>query len=799
MRKWLIFIGLISFAVHSQQGKDLPKKAVVDMQSPSVKKLKKDFVENLETNPDSAVIKGIQLYNLSRKSNNISQISYAAGGLGLAYHFKKDFEKAIYFCKLAIKIQHSTKSQKMLPIFHRSLGIIYYDIGQMNRALQQFNLGLKYVEKGNPQHCLLLNNMGFLYAKTKEYKKAISYFEECIRYTLASDDHTYLKTYYETLSSLQMYIDPEEAKKTLDLGAQIQGGNINEIENSYTLSYATYYLKKKRYGEAKSYATKALKISFKNEKYHQTISAYLILAEINLALSQYESARIYAEKALEVGKQNGMFLDLKEVTDLLLKIYEKQHKNELVFEVLKVNMTINDSINRNSFAEYEVRNVFENKILQDSVKSVNQRKITALHYDQHIDRQKMTIWAAVVMTFLLVILVIYVFKNYINKQRINRFISWQNSVLAQQKQEVQNHVSQLRSAVESARDFISYSKNQSTFAYINSAGKKLLQFPEFEKQHYAYADIFKENTLSFLEKAFKISNNVGFYSDEAIFELRNGNSFPVLFNVVCHKKEDGQIDQYSMIAHDITYLKDYQQKITLQNAQMQKANSELDRFVYSISHDLRAPLISVVGVLEIIENEFYLPDADFHFHLSMLRSGLIRTDDSIKSILDYSKNTRESIKVSPVSIAVIFDNVIEDFHVVSIQKNIEIIVEISEVIPFYSDAERIQTLLHNLMDNAIKFQREAEKDKNITIRFASEADKATLTVTDNGIGIEPSARDKIFEMFYRGSNLSSGSGLGLYIVKQICDLLEAEIFVNTIHGKMTAFKIVFPNLNQNME
>lgn len=387
MKKWLIFIGLISVAVHSQQGNDLPKNEVIDMHSPAVKALKSGIVRNFQTNPDSAVIKAIQLYNLSLKSKEIPQISYAAGSLGMAYYYKKDFEKAVYYTKFAIKAEQAT-DRKMLPIFYRSLGIIYYDNGYMNRALQQFNLGLKYVEKGSVQHCLLLNSFGFLYTKTEEYRKAIPYFEECIKYTLQSDDHTYLKSYYETLSSVQMHIDPAAAKVTLDIGARIKGENINEVNNSYTLLYATYYLKTKNYERAKSYANKALQTSLENKNYRQTIAAYTTLAEVNLAEGKLEQSREFAEKALTVGKQNHLFLDLKEITDLLLKIYEKQNKDKVSFEVMKLHMLISDSINRNSLAEYELRNTFENKILQDSVKSNSQRKITALRYNQHIETKK---------------------------------------------------------------------------------------------------------------------------------------------------------------------------------------------------------------------------------------------------------------------------------------------------------------------------------------------------------------------------------------------------------------------------
>jgi len=321
-----------------------------------------------------------------------------------------------------------------------------------------------------------------------------------------------------------------------------------------------------------------------------------------------------------------------------------------------------------------------------------------------------------------------------------------------------------------------------------------LQLSDITTQSYDYAAIFNKSTLDLVQKAFRISQEKGFYSGEADIKLINNYSFPILLNIVCYKNENGEVQQYSMIARDITYLKNYQKEITQQNIELQKVNRELDHFVYSISHDLRAPLISVVGVLEIIETEFYLEDADLHSYLSMLHLGLMRTDDSIKNILQYSKNSRESVKVGRVFIRAIVEEVINSFHSDLIEKNIELTIEIEDQIPFYNDSVRLQTILNNLVDNAIKYQDGNKKNKKILIRFTSEEQKSTLTVWDNGIGIEEDSDDKIFDMFYRGSSLSAGSGLGLYIVKQIAELLGAEITVKTVYEEMTAFSIVFPNL-----
>ena len=198
--------------------------------------------------------------------------------------------------------------------------------------------------------------------------------------------------------------------------------------------------------------------------------------------------------------------------------------------------------------------------------------------------------------------------------------------------------------------------------------------------------------------------------------------------------------------------------------------------------------------IEILENEFYPEDADFQLYLSMLRSGLINTDDIIKNILSYSLNSRESVKITEIKMSEIIEKTLASFEEVIDKKHIAVLVNIEELHSFHSDAQRIQTLLNNVIDNAIKYQRTEENIKKIDIVFTSGINESTLIVTDNGIGVEKGYEERIFEMFYRGSSLSSGSGLGLYIVKQIADLLNAKIFVKTIPDGKTEFKVLFPNL-----
>lgn len=622
----------------------------------------------------------------------------------------------------------------LLATHYRNLGILYYDQGYINHAIDQFNLGLKVADDGSNQQNLLLNNLGYCCMKIKDYPQAVYYFQKTVDNAHKAKDYRFIKGFYENLVDAQLETNLVDAKKSLDIGATYEmtdaTGEKAVIDYAYLLQYANYYLKVKNYKLSETYANQTLEGAFLIKHSQLTILSYIALAEIKLATNQIGQARTYAEKAFELGKKNDWFLDLKEITDLLLVIYEKESPNKKPFEVFEFHRLISDSLSRNTLKEYELRAAFKGKMIQDSIKAANQKMIITIAYNQHIEKQKLMIWGAVLSSVLLLGMVIFIFKNYKNKKKINEIISKENIDLTQQKQKIENHVSELLDVVESARDFIAYSKNEPVFSYINNAGKKLLHIPA-AMQTYHYADIFDPETLKFINTAIKVSEMNGFSSGEVTVKLSDGSSIPILLSIVCHRNESGEIDQFSMIGQEISDLKNYQEKIMLQNVMLQKVNRELDRFVYSISHDLRAPLISVVGVLEILEEEFYPTDSDFRLYLSMLRSGLMNTDDMIKNILSYSLNSRESVKITEIRMSEIIEKTLENFAEVISGKNITVAVNIEQLYAFYNDSQRIETLLHNLVDNAIKYQQPDYDHKKITIAFTSGHKECTLLITDN--------------------------------------------------------------------
>jgi PAS domain S-box-containing protein len=222
-------------------------------------------------------------------------------------------------------------------------------------------------------------------------------------------------------------------------------------------------------------------------------------------------------------------------------------------------------------------------------------------------------------------------------------------------------------------------------------------------------------------------------------------------------------------------------------------NTELDNFVYKVSHDLRAPLSSILGLVNLAT----LPGNDDNLkdYLPLVGQKVLQLDHFISDVLSHSKNLKLDVRTDFVDLRKIIKQTFTELNY--LKGNDEIRKEVSvEGEDFFSDPWRIAEIFRNLISNAIKYRNLEHPAPRIEIDTYSTKDATEITFKDNGIGIDEKNLDHIFEMFYRASEQSEGSGLGLYIVKNAVDKLGGVVMVDSQLGQGTSFKIVLPNLVQ---
>jgi signal transduction histidine kinase len=234
--------------------------------------------------------------------------------------------------------------------------------------------------------------------------------------------------------------------------------------------------------------------------------------------------------------------------------------------------------------------------------------------------------------------------------------------------------------------------------------------------------------------------------------------------------------------------------LLLSNAKLRKSNEELDSFVYSVSHDLRAPLSSMLGVIGLCELGNMEPF--IQKNVLLLKSSIKKLDGFIMDILDYSRNTRLEVALQEIHFGEVLTDICNNLKFMGTddQRKVEIRTKIENDIAFFSDKSRIIIILNNLISNSIRYQNPEVTDPFVEIRVSVSANSADILVKDNGIGIDKENHDKVFRMFYRVSTKSVGSGLGLYIVRETVEKVQGTIKLESELGGGTAFAVRLPNL-----
>ncbi len=224
--------------------------------------------------------------------------------------------------------------------------------------------------------------------------------------------------------------------------------------------------------------------------------------------------------------------------------------------------------------------------------------------------------------------------------------------------------------------------------------------------------------------------------------------------------------------------------------ELKRVNFELDNFVYHTSHDLRSPLLSILGLISISKNEKSLESVMHYFDL--IEKSVKRLDALVINLLTLSRNSRVDKQKQLVDIKETIQETIEILNLNKPEK-LEIKMDIKQHSKFFSDQTRVNIILNNLISNAYKYQNPSQDQPYVSIEVEVTDEAMNLKVEDNGLGISPESQSKVFEMFYRATDQAHGSGLGLYIVKNVIDKLKGSIRFTSAIRKGTAFHVTLPN------
>jgi len=322
--------------------------------------------------------------------------------------------------------------------------------------------------------------------------------------------------------------------------------------------------------------------------------------------------------------------------------------------------------------------------------------------------------------------------------------------------------------------------------YINNSFAELFGYPnKNELLKVKPLDFFSNPAeLSRLEQLMKREKCIK--NETILFTRKDKSKFWGLVNCVITKQNDDTFFDGTII--DITDRKNSEQLLQEKNNELQKINDQMDKFLYSASHDIRSPMTSIMGIVNIMRMEI---DESNHAYLDKIDNSLQKLDYFIKEVMEFSQNARMRHKSQRINFKELVQEVFERLN--GARSGADLQIHVDNRYFFYSDYERLRIVLTDLLKNSLQYIDPEKKRHKVGLHIEVTPEKSIIYVGDNGIGIRKAHLDKVFDMFYRATENTKGSGLGLYIVKEAVEKLNGTISIDSRPKIGTTVKVEIPN------
>jgi PAS domain S-box-containing protein len=343
----------------------------------------------------------------------------------------------------------------------------------------------------------------------------------------------------------------------------------------------------------------------------------------------------------------------------------------------------------------------------------------------------------------------------------------------------------LKALTENTNDLLFSIDKSLVFTAMNTAFKEFVGKNYKQKvdigQHVSTVFNVKYNNLEWIDLLHESLDDKKMVREIYIDSELGDEYFEVLLNPI--RQGAKNVLGVSVFARDIT------RRIKAEN-DIKRTNFELDSFVYRASHDLRAPLRSVLGLLNLIEHENEAVARQEY--LVLAHKSINKLDSFISDLTDFTRNSRLDIKPVEIDFERLVDDTFERLQFMDNASRIKVIKKI-DYRTFASDIIRVSIIVQNLISNAIKYQNEYLDTSFVEVGLQYlKPNLVEIWIRDNGRGIRPEFHDKVFDMFYRASSDSNGSGLGLYITKQVVEKLKGSIKLKSDTSVGTEIRIELP-------
>lgn len=227
-------------------------------------------------------------------------------------------------------------------------------------------------------------------------------------------------------------------------------------------------------------------------------------------------------------------------------------------------------------------------------------------------------------------------------------------------------------------------------------------------------------------------------------------------------------------------------------ASRESQNREKSTFVYKVSHDLKGPLASIEGLVNIAKEEADKNAAKKYINLIGDRVEYL--DTVLNELLDFINLEQKPDNHTQINFKELVEEILANLENSANFSNVDFQLNILQKTEFYSDKGVVRSILQNLVVNALKYRRQDISNAYISVDILSSDVEAVIEIEDNGLGMVEKDIDKIFKVFYKANETTKGSGLGLYIVKTGLDKVKGKIKVQSFPSDGSVFTVRIPNM-----
>lgn len=358
---------------------------------------------------------------------------------------------------------------------------------------------------------------------------------------------------------------------------------------------------------------------------------------------------------------------------------------------------------------------------------------------------------------------------------------------------------QLATIVEQSSEAILKLDTEGGITSVNPAALTMLQIPLKNLLNQDFSGLFGDQNETAIQSSIdqvkshlaraeiqletSIPPNQG---DLAIYEIH----FSPLQN------REKSLTGISVFIRDITSMIQYQKQLSSINSRLQEKNREMEQFIYTISHDLKSPLVTISAFAKRLQTSLQDRYNDKEKHqLERIQINVAHMETLLNELLNLSRVIRQSIEKQWLDTEKVVNKVLNTLES-SIKESDTTISITTPLEPIYANEHQFYQCIQNLVSNSIKYKKPDNK-LIISIQSKKHLFWSEFVIMDNGLGIDPKYHQQIFNIFER-LDVGEGSGVGLAIVKTIMEKHLGQVVLNSNSGEGSTFKLLFPNPNNTI-